>query len=84
MKTEVSLSFDSENINKLSDDLVLNVTKYKSADVKFQDIIKDNQDIYQIIVRFEQLINLHLIVIVQWKLLQSKRNKDAIKQLNIE
>jgi len=35
MKTEVSLSFDSENINKLSDDLVLNVTKYKSADVKF-------------------------------------------------
>jgi hypothetical protein len=35
MKTEVSLSFDSENINKLSDDLGLNVTKYKQADVKF-------------------------------------------------
>jgi hypothetical protein len=34
MKTEVSLSFDSENINKLSDDLELNVTKYKQADVK--------------------------------------------------
>ena len=65
MKTEVSLSFDSENINKLSDDLELNVTKYKQADVKFQDKIKDNQDIYQIIVRFEQLINLQLIVIVQ-------------------
>ena len=65
MKTEVLLSFDSENINKLSDDLELNVTKYTQADVKFQDKIKDNQDIYQIIVRFEQLINLQLIVIVQ-------------------